>query len=83
VIVMAVRNRNRVHFDLSRLAEERQAVAALAFRVHSRVEQNAVIVNLDQPRARADVRVGIQICDVHENNLTTDGRGGTQIKNAE
>jgi hypothetical protein len=25
-----------------------------------------VIVNLDQPRARADVRVGIQIRDVHK-----------------
>jgi hypothetical protein len=24
-----------------------------------------VVINLDQPRARADVRVGIQICDVH------------------
>ena len=42
------------------------AVAALAFRVHSRVEQNAVVVNFDQPRARADVGVGIQICDIHE-----------------
>jgi hypothetical protein len=39
-----------------------------------------VLVNLHQPRARADVRVGIQIRDVHKNNLTTDGRGWTQIK---
>jgi hypothetical protein len=80
VIVMAMRNRNRVHFDLSCLAEQWQPVAAFAFRVHSRVEQDAVVVNLDQPRARADVRVGIQVCDVHENNLTTDGHGWTQIK---
>jgi hypothetical protein len=34
--------------------------------VHPRVEQNAVIVNLDQPRTRANVRVGIQIRDVHK-----------------
>ena len=47
------------------LAEQRQPVAAFAFRVHSGVEQNAVIVHLHQPRARADVRVGIQIRDVH------------------
>jgi hypothetical protein len=39
-----------------------------------------MLVNLHQPRARADVRVGIQICDLHENNLTTDGHGWTQIK---
>src|SRR6185312_10914051 len=25
-----------------------------------------MFVNLDQPRTRADIRVGIQICDVHE-----------------
>jgi hypothetical protein len=39
-----------------------------------------MLVNLHQPRARADVRVGIQIRDVHKLNLTTDGHGWTQIK---
>jgi hypothetical protein len=32
-----------------------------------------VVVNLDQPRARADVRVGIQTRNVHRKSLTTDG----------
>ena len=65
VVVMAMRNRNRVHLGIPGLAEQRQPVAALAFRVHPGVEQNAVVVHLHQPRARADVRVGIQIRDVH------------------
>jgi hypothetical protein len=71
-----MRNHNRVHVVISRLGEQRQAVATLAFRMHARVEQNAVVVNLDQPRARADVRVRIQIRDVHrpiKPRMNTDG----------
>jgi hypothetical protein len=34
--------------------------------VHAGVEQDAVAVNLDEPRAGADVRVGIQIRDIHK-----------------
>jgi hypothetical protein len=74
VIVMTMRNHNRIHVVIPGLGEQRQSVATLAFRMHSRVEQNAMIVNLHQPRARADVRIGIQICDLHKNNLTTDKR---------
>jgi hypothetical protein len=33
--------------------------------MHAGIEQDAVVVNLDEPRARANVRVGIQIGDVH------------------
>ena len=79
VIVMAMRNRNGVHLGVARLAEQRQPVAAFAFRVHPGVEQNAVVVHLHQPRAGADVRVRIQIRDVHAKDLTTDEHGWTQI----
>jgi hypothetical protein len=80
VIVMAMRNRNRVHLHIPRLAEQRQPFAAFAFGMHPGVEQNAVIVHLHQPRACADVRVGIQIGDFHRKSLTTDEREWTQIK---
>ena len=66
MVMMAVRNRNRVHLHIPRLAEQRQPVAALAFGMHPGVEQNAMAVHLHQPRACPDVRVGIQIRDVHK-----------------
>jgi hypothetical protein len=34
--------------------------------VHSRVEQQAVFVQFHQPRTRANVRVRVQICDIHK-----------------
>ena len=66
VVVMAMRDHDRVHVVISRLAKQRQAVATLAFRVHARVEQQPVLVQLHQPGTRADVGVGIQVRDVHE-----------------
>ena len=65
VVVVAMRNRNRVHLRMPGLAEQRQPFAAFAFRVHPGVEQDAVVVHLHEPCARADVRVGIQIGNVH------------------
>jgi hypothetical protein len=47
--------------------------------VHAGVEQNAVVVKLDEPRARADVRVGIQIGDVHQ-AISPQRRDGTKKK---
>jgi hypothetical protein len=41
-----------------------------------------VLVKLHQPRTRADIRVRVQIRDVHKLNLTTDGHRWTQIKPA-
>jgi hypothetical protein len=66
VIVMTMRNRNRIHLRIPGLVEHRQTGAALAFRVHSGVEQNAVFVHLHEPPARADVSIGIQVCDPHK-----------------
>jgi hypothetical protein len=34
-----------------------------------------VLVQLHEPRTRADVRVGIQVRDIHKINLTTDEHG--------
>jgi hypothetical protein len=34
--------------------------------MHSGVEQNMVFVHLHEPPARADVSVGIQVCDPHK-----------------
>jgi hypothetical protein len=42
-----------------------------------------VFAQLHQPGAGADVRVRVQIRDVHAQILTTDGHGWTQIKNDE
>jgi hypothetical protein len=65
VIVMAMRDRNRVHVMRAGLAVTRNRVETLAFRVHPGVEQNAMFVQLDHPRARADVRVWIHIRYIH------------------
>jgi hypothetical protein len=43
--------------------------------MHAGVEQNVVVVHRHEPRARANVRVGIQVGDVHRKSLTTDGHG--------
>jgi hypothetical protein len=65
VVVVAMRNCNRVHLGMTGLAEQRQPGAPLAFGVHAGVEQDAMVVKLDQPGARANVCVRVQIRDVH------------------
>ena len=66
VIVMTMRNCNGVHLRVSGLVQHWQAGAALAFRVHSGIEQNAMLIHLHKPPARADVSIGIQIGDPHK-----------------
>jgi len=46
--------------------------------MHSDVEQNAVFVQLDQPRARADVRVGFRFV-IFTIQFATDEHRWTQI----
>jgi hypothetical protein len=47
--------------------------------MHAGVEQDTVAVNLNEPRAGADVSVGIQIRDVHQ-IISTQRHEGTKEK---
>ena len=51
---------------LRALGHECALIAPLAFRVHPGIQQNAVLLHLHQPRARANILVWVQICDVHQ-----------------
>jgi hypothetical protein len=65
MVVMAMRDGDGIHVVRPDFIEPRQASAALDLRVHSGVEQDAVIIQFHHPRAGADGGVRIQVQNVH------------------
>ena len=65
VVVVTMGDGNGVHLLLADGFVERQPIAALAFGVHPGVKQDAMAFDFNEPGARANVRVGIQVCDSH------------------
>ena len=66
VIMVTMRDRDGVHFLPGDGRVKWQRGAAVPFGVHAGVEQDAVAFDFHKPGTGADVRVGIEIDDVHE-----------------
>jgi hypothetical protein len=60
-----MRDCDGIHVFLLNGLEERQSLAAFTFRVHPRVEQNPMPLNLHKPGTGPDLRVGVQIDNTH------------------
>ena len=65
VVMVTMRDGNGLHLLRANVFVERQPIAALAFGVHARVEQDAVAFDFNEPGTGANVGVGVQVYDSH------------------
>ena len=63
VVLMRVRNQNRLNFAIADCFKIRQRILSGIFRVHSAIQQQAVSAKLKIVRIRADLRAS---CEVYE-----------------
>ena len=66
MIVMAMRNRNRIHLFIADHAKHGESLASLAFGMNPGVHQEPMSFQIDEPGGRADVSIGVQIDDAHQ-----------------
>ena len=63
VVLMRVRNQNRLNFAIADCFKIRQRILSGIFRVHAAIQQHPVSANLKIVRIRADLRAS---CEVYE-----------------
>src|ERR1700677_1290413 len=80
MIVVAVRDGDRIQLLAIRQRKEGQRGAAIAFGVHSRIHQESAIIHFDQPRAGANIRIRVQICYMHFESITKVGENGPKTE---